>query len=112
MAKAVAAKEGLELAVEIACDRVVLEVDNSALKNLLHDRDAGRSSIGSLCRDIIELSKSFVDFRVTWVSRSANSVAHCCAHKVSSSARSLFWVDEIPDWLALLAAKVCNPVLL
>ena len=110
MAEAMAAKEGLELAVEIGCDRVMLEVDNSVLKNMLHDPDAGRSSIGSLCLDIIELSKNFVDFRVAWVSRSANYVAHVCAQKVSSSARSLFWVDEIPDWLALLAAKDCNPV--
>lgn len=112
MAEAVAAKEGLELAMEIGCDRVVLETDNRVLKNLLQDPDAGRSLIGSLCLDVIELSKCFVDFRVVWVSRSANSVAHCCAQKVSSSTRSLFWIDEIPDWLALLAAKDCNPAMM
>lgn len=63
-AEALAAKEGLELAVENGYDKVVLEVDCSGLKMLLSSDDATRSSIGGLCFDITELSRSFSSFRV------------------------------------------------
>ena len=100
-AEALAAREGLELALELGTDRVVLEVDCQGLARLLREPSASRSSIGGLCFDIIELGKSFSDFRIEWVRRGANSVAHVCD-------RSYFWIDSIPDWLAELAVMDCN----
>jgi hypothetical protein len=47
-AKASAAKEGLELALELGYDRVILEVDCQGLKTLLGDPSSMRSSIGGL----------------------------------------------------------------
>jgi hypothetical protein len=84
-AKAMAAKEGMELAVENVYDRIV---DCCGLKSLLEDRTGMRSSIGVLCLDITELDRSFVDFRVEWVCRDANSVAHCYASMGPWSAPS------------------------
>jgi len=49
-----AAKEGLELAVENGYDRVLLEVDCRGLQTLLDDRSSVRSAIGGLCFDITE----------------------------------------------------------
>jgi ribonuclease HI len=109
-AEAMAAKEGLELAVENGYDRVILEIDCCGLKNLIEDKAGLRSSIGGLCFDITEIGRSFLDFRVVWVSRDANSVAHCCASMVSATERSLFWLDYIPDWLLGIAAADCTPV--
>ena len=63
-AEALAAREGLELALELGLDKVVLEVDCQGLVHLLHDPEAVYSSIGSLCLDIIELGKSFSEFFV------------------------------------------------
>lgn len=73
-AEAMAAKEGLELAVEKGYDRVILEVDCRGLKTLLDDRSCLRSLIGGICSDIIELGRSFIEFRVEWVGREACSL--------------------------------------
>lgn len=51
-AEAMAAKEGLELAMENGYDRVILEVDCNSLVTLLADADGMRSAIGGLCFDI------------------------------------------------------------
>jgi ribonuclease HI len=109
-AEAMAAKEGLELAVENGYDRVILEIDCRGLQILLEDSSCVRSVIGGLCFDITELSRSFIDFRVKWVCREANSVADCCASMVSVTERSLFWLDYVPDWLMGLGATDCTPV--
>jgi hypothetical protein len=110
-AEAMAAKEGLELAVENGYDKVILEVDCCSLMALLNGDEATRSSIGGMCFDITKLGRSFVDFRVVWVHRDANSVAHCCACMVSATERSFFWLDYIPDWLSGLAADDCTPII-
>ncbi|KAF8686219.1 hypothetical protein HU200_043600 [Digitaria exilis] len=69
-AEAMAAKEGLELAVECGL-----------------------------------FSRSMVCFRVDWVCREANSVAHRCAKMVTATERSQFWLDYIPEWLSGIAAS-------
>lgn len=107
-AEAMAAKEGLELAVELGLERVILEVDCQGLTKFLQSTDPAASSVGGLCFDIIELGKSFVDFRISWTNREANSVAHFCASTVSAIDRSFFWIDCIPDWLVNLAATDCT----
>lgn len=111
-AEALAVKEGLELAAEIGCERVVLEVDCKNLKTLLDDPSGVRSSIGGLCFDITELGKNFNDFIISWVGREANSVAHYCACTVTATERSCFWLDEVPGWLTDLAAADCNPTVI
>jgi hypothetical protein len=89
-AEAMVAKEGMELAVECGFERIVLEVDCSALKMVLKSADGMRSPIGGLCFDITELCRSFDMFRVNWVSRDANSVAHSSAIMGSASELSQF----------------------
>ena len=79
-------------------------------KTLLGDPSSRRSVIGGLCFDITELGKEFEEFRVEWVCRGANSVAHLCATRVSALERSFFWVDSVPEWLLEHAAKDCTPV--
>lgn len=76
---------------------------------MLKNPNSLRSSIGGLCFDISELSRSFLGFEVRWVHREANSVAHVCAASVSASERSFFWFDYVPDWLVSLAVEDCTP---
>jgi hypothetical protein len=128
-AEALAAKEGLELAVENGYDRVVLEIDcrglktllddracmrspvgGRGLKTLLDDRACMRSSVGGIYSDITELGRSFIEFRVEWVHRDATSVAYYCARMVTATERSQFCFDYFPDWLSGLAAANCTPV--
>ena len=58
-----AAKEGLELALENGYDKVILEVHCSALKSMVDNRKGLRSSIGGICFDITELGRSFCLFQ-------------------------------------------------
>lgn len=109
-AEALAAKEALELAMEVGCDRVILEVNCAELKVILEDSEGFKSCIAGICFDITELARSFVDFKVEWVPREANSVAHCCSSLVSSAERSMFWFDDIPDWLEGLVSIDCTPM--
>jgi hypothetical protein len=89
-AESLAAREGLELAIELGLDKVILEVDCQGLARFLQDPNSVYFTIGSLCLDIIELGKCFSDFQVRWVSRDANSVAHMCAFTISATERPLF----------------------
>jgi hypothetical protein len=89
-AEALAAKEGLELAMENGYNRVILEVDCSNLKMMLGADNGMRSTIGGLCFDITELGRNFIDFKVAWVCREANSVAHYCVTMVSHTERAIF----------------------
>lgn len=96
-AEALAAKEGLELTIECGYEKVILEVHCRGLKMTLEASDGMRSSIGGLCADITVLGRSFVDFKVVWVSRDANSVAHNCDCMVLATDHSLFWIDAIQE---------------
>lgn len=80
------------------------------MKVILEDSEGFKSCIAGICFDITELARSFVDFKVEWVPREANSVAHCCSSLVSSAERSMFWFDDIPDWLEGLVSIDCTPM--
>ena len=107
-AEAMAAREGLELVVELGLDRVILEVDCQELSKLLLSEYSISSCIGGLCFDIIELGKMFSEFCIRWVRRDANSVANFCASIVSPTDRCHFWIDNVPGWLVVLADADCN----
>jgi len=107
-AEVMAAREGLELAMEMELDWVMLEVDCQELSKLLQSPHSTTSSIRGLCFDLIELDKAFSDFCIRWVRRDANSVANSCATMVWSTDRCHFWIEDIPIWLARLAAADCN----
>uniref|UniRef100_C6JRM0 Uncharacterized protein n=1 Tax=Sorghum bicolor TaxID=4558 RepID=C6JRM0_SORBI len=107
-AEAMAAREGLELVVELGLDRVILEVDCQELSKLLLSQNSISSCIEGLCFDIIELGKMFSEFCIRWVRRDANSVANFCASIVSPTDRCHFWFDNVPGWLVVLADAHCN----
>ena len=103
-------KRALNWLLSVVSKKTILEVDCSALKTVLESVDGVRSPIGGLCFDITELGGSFDAFKVCWVSRDANSVAHSCASLGSVSEQAQFWFDYIPEWLLGLSAADCNPV--
>jgi len=58
-AEAMAAKEGIELAMEVGVGNLILEMDNLVLKIMLESNDGARHSIGGLWLDIRELGSFF-----------------------------------------------------
>ncbi|TVU37137.1 hypothetical protein EJB05_10434, partial [Eragrostis curvula] len=108
-AEAMAARNGLSLAVALGYDKVILEVDNSSQAISLRAAVPDLSTISGLCQEIQELGSSFVEFEVSLVGREANSAAHCCAKMATASNRVSSCVGYTPDWLHGVVTKDCNP---
>jgi hypothetical protein len=97
MAEALAARDGMKLALENGGGRVCLELDNTTVASLLQSSDGNRSIIAAVWHDIRELSSSFVNFRVSVVRREGKEVAHACAKMASiHSDRSHSWSGYMP----------------
>jgi hypothetical protein len=62
---------------------VHLETDCQVLVSLWSNRLNQRSEINSLLQQMDDLSRSFVDFRLNFINRDCNKVAHECACMVS-----------------------------
>ncbi|TVU27153.1 hypothetical protein EJB05_29736, partial [Eragrostis curvula] len=99
-AEAMAARNGLSLAVASGYHKVILEVDNRSLAISLRAVVPDILTISGLCREIQELGRSFVEFEVSLVGREPNSAAHCCAKMATASSRVCSCVDYTPDWLS------------
>ncbi|TVU51168.1 hypothetical protein EJB05_02576, partial [Eragrostis curvula] len=111
-AEALAARNGLLLAVAMGCNRVILELDNQTLANSLKATEHDRSSIADLWQEIQELGRSSLSFRISFVHQEANSAAHCCAKMptVSESMWSTF--GYAPDWLLGVVTKDFNSAMI
>ncbi|KAF8670914.1 hypothetical protein HU200_050181 [Digitaria exilis] len=70
--EALAARDGLLLAVAHGCSRVILETDCSELVNPITSQTGARSPISGLWHEIRELSRVFLNFQCVFVSREAN----------------------------------------
>ncbi|KAK3124603.1 hypothetical protein QOZ80_7BG0589100 [Eleusine coracana subsp. coracana] len=110
MAEALAARDGLALALATGSTKVVLELDNLSLVRSLNDLGADRLEVSGLFYEILELGRAFSEFSVVFVRRGANTVAHLCAKTASSTNPLLKWTTDLP--LAVLEAVVkdCTPV--
>jgi ribonuclease HI len=104
VAEARAAKDGLELALQLGHQRVVLESDSSILVSAIKSSTEDRSIIAGIRRDIRELCRLFISFEVNFVRREANSLADRCAKEVSVDSPVRDWYD----WLLEAAANDCN----
>jgi hypothetical protein len=98
-----------QLARVCGYEKVVLEVDNLALVNLLRSATGDQSDIAGLWHEISDLSNSFNSFLVSFVNREGNEAAHFCAKLSSESLRELFWADAFPLELLGIAEADCNP---
>jgi len=109
MAEALAARDGVILAIEQGAGRVILETDNSTVVTLLRSDDGIRSNIAGIWHEIRELSLSLVSFiTCVHVNREGNEAAHLCATMPSLSTPALSWIGAPPNWLWEAASRDCN----
>jgi ribonuclease HI len=94
-AEALAARDGVLLALEHGAAKVILEMDSTQLVNLLRSSEGIYSVISGIWHEVTELCSlfSFVDF--SYVPRGGNEVAHTCASMPSSSSPSFSWVGSL-----------------
>jgi hypothetical protein len=110
-AEALAARDGLLLALSGNYYAVILELDNLALVNLLQSVAGERSEIAGLWHEIRELSRVFDSFNISFVKREGNVAAHTCAKLLPLSAQACTWTEAFPAALLGIASSDCNPVL-
>lgn len=83
------------MALEQGATRVILEMDNTQVVNLLLSNEGIRSAISGVWHEITELCSLFVAFDISFVSRGGNEAAHRCASMPSESSPSLSWVGSL-----------------
>jgi hypothetical protein len=90
--------------------KVLLELGNLPLVNLLRSLDGERSLIAGIWHEIKELSRVFTSFDISFVNREGNEVAHWCAKLASRSSPRCVWSEYFPSDLLRIAHKDCNSV--
>jgi hypothetical protein len=110
MAEALAARNGVLLAIEQGAMKVILETDNTTMVTLLRSDDGIRSTICGVWHEIRELSLSFTAFVCVHVNREGNEAAHLCARMPSVSTQIMSWIGALPNWLREAANRDCNDV--
>jgi ribonuclease HI len=78
IAEALAARDGLYLAQQMALQNIVLESDNSVLVKMLKEDSPDRSMVAGIWHECRELCRSFANVNVCFVPREANSLADKC----------------------------------
>lgn len=111
MAEALAARDGVLLAIEHGARKVILESDNATVVTLLRSDDGFRSIIAGVWHEIRELSLSFASFVYSHVNREGNEAAHQCACMPSVTTPVLSWVSDLPAWLREVANRDCSGVI-
>jgi hypothetical protein len=104
-AEAVAARDSLLLARAGGHAKVLLEIDNLPLVNLLRSLDGERSPIAGIWHEIRELSRVFTSFDISFVNREGNEAAHRCAKLASRSSPRCVWSESFPSDLLRIAHK-------
>jgi len=107
-AEALAARNGMLLAVALGYNKVILELDNQSLANSLKSMEDDRSTINDLRQGIQELGRSLLSFRISFVHREANLAAHCCAKMPTISEAMWSSFGYAPDWILGVVTKDCN----
>jgi ribonuclease HI len=107
-AEALAARDGLKLAVENGAQRVCLEVDNTSVVCLLRAAEGFRSPIAGIWHEMRGLASLLVDFCIYVIGREGNEAAHRCAKMASVSSPSHSWLGYAPWWLWEIVLRDCN----
>jgi hypothetical protein len=110
MAEAPAMCDGLLLARAGGYGKVILEVDNISLVNLLRSIDGIQSPIAGIWHEITDVGRSFTSFSIAFVHREGNEAAHCCAKFASETSPECVWSDSFPARILEIALNDCTPV--
>ena len=106
-----AARDGLVFSGTHGFEKVHFEMDNLPLVNLLQSDRGNLSIVAGLWREIRELSRSFVCFKLSFVFREGNAAAHVCAGLASLSSLVEVWLHSFPQCLASVIESDCNPAI-
>ena len=94
--EALAARRGLELAVETGFKNIVLESDSQILITALPDGSYSLSSFGHLVKDINFIVSYLSLINYTHVRRQCNALAHSLIRRVKLVSQFQIWMENVP----------------
>ncbi|XP_021834215.1 uncharacterized protein LOC110774005 [Prunus avium] len=104
--EAEAVLEGLILAKEKNCQKIILESDSMDVVSCMRNENLrGNWRIIPLILEIRRLSSWFTSVKWEWVSRQANQAAHAAAALSNMRVRTMRWASQPPPSLVQVLAK-------
>ena len=95
--EALAARRGMELAVETGFRNIVLESDSQILITALREDFYSLASFGHLVKDIQFTATYLSSINYTHVRRQCNGLAHSLARRARNLSRSHVWIEDVPS---------------
>ncbi|KAL2905726.1 hypothetical protein RDABS01_004436, partial [Bienertia sinuspersici] len=93
---------GIQMAMEMGFDDVIIENDCEGLINALSKGEKGHSSFHLLLEDILLLVSSLRSISWSFVKREANKIAHALAHLAPWVLGRRVWLTEFPPHISNL----------
>ena len=109
MMEAYAIRDGVRLAGDIGLTDIIVESDAQQLVKLWDSMAFDRSEVAPILNEVLVLSESFRFFKLVFVAREANELAHLCAKQASSNRRRCLWINFVPPFLDACIKRDCNP---
>lgn len=105
--EAIACRDGLALAIQSGARKIWLETDCQQLVQLWQSGSYQRSSIAPYLQEMLEQSLVFLDFKLSFISRTCNKIAHVLAKRVTGDTRAAWWT-RVPAYVSNLLTENCN----
>ena len=96
LGKAIAARFGLQLAIQHGFTAIEMEGDAYNLSKVVDLKRNGHSPLDLVVEDIWQMGDSLADFSITHVKRGGNTVAHLIACLHPSNGVEQIFVDNFP----------------
>ena len=109
VAELLACRRALEVARDSNVLRVHVELDAKGVVHMLQAQGKELSVAGPLVEEIKMMLRSFEEFKVSWIHRSANIAAHKLAKVRVGDELCKFWLGVSPDFvLDVLSDEILN----
>ncbi|KAM3391191.1 hypothetical protein ACQJBY_012702 [Aegilops geniculata] len=109
--EAYAIRDGVQLACDLGMQKVIVETSAQTVVYMWSTRCFDRSEVAATLHEIEGLCENLEEFRLAFVPREANELAHLCAKQCSASRRRCLWINYIPTFLADCVKKECSPTI-
>ncbi|XP_062020639.1 uncharacterized protein LOC133737027 [Rosa rugosa] len=101
-------KEGINLAVALQHEQVLFESDSSLLVQALHSTEPDLSTMSMLLDEIRLVLQNHGGYRINYVPREANTVAHGFASHALRNRDSQTWFVIAPEFIRDAIRNDCN----
>jgi hypothetical protein len=91
-----ATRRAVEFSRMLGVGELILEGDALQIVEALQSEDGGRSLYGIIIEDVLQLMRSFLDCKVSFVHREGNGEAHKLAKLAISLGENKVWREDFP----------------